>query len=354
MAGAAQAPRYPLRFSFDESGDFGYPNDSYDCYVIAGVICPESVQPRLDSLVDRLKIAFNVDELHATKMNDEQRLSFAKGLANLDIRFVAMATDTNLDSKESIRAFRFAQADNYQQGGDRYAEETVAIGMLPDVKIKEFTDRAVKRAAFESRVSDSEIVQTHYMLELIQKSLQCSLFVFHDNRWRPAFSEMRFEIDAKLKEKLSSGEKMLEDVLMPSLGSRAENALGIVETWNTKPPHPFIQKYQVKDVKVGHVRAESGFDLRKIFEHGLTFIDSERSAGVQAADLVAYSLRRAVLHPGNRNAQTIASTLLPLSFNDGADSIGSHIVRLGPTEGDDQDLSRFRPIALTKSREEPS
>lgn len=337
-----------MKFFFDESGDFGYPSAGYDCYVIAGVICPESVLPRLESLVESLKTAFEVEELHATEMNDEQRLAFATGLANTEIRFVAFASDTELDSKASIQAFRFAQAANYQDGADKYIKETTAIGQAPDEGIQEFTDRAVKRAAYSTRVSDSELVQTHYTLELIQQSLQCSLLLFHENRWRSAFGEMHFELDGKLRDKLSHGEKMLEDVLMPSLESRPDNALGVIDSWKTKPPHPFIAKYEIADVTVGDVKAEAGFDLRKIFEHGLNFVDSSSSAGVQAADLIAYSLRRAVIEPSDPNAQLIAQTLLPRSYNDSPDSIGAQIVRLGPSEGAEQDLSRFRPIALTR------
>jgi hypothetical protein len=40
-----------VHFFFDESGDFAFPNDRFDAYTQAAVICPDSRLADLDSFV---------------------------------------------------------------------------------------------------------------------------------------------------------------------------------------------------------------------------------------------------------------------------------------------------------------
>jgi hypothetical protein len=61
-----------LHFFFDESGDYAFPEDRFDCYVQAALICPDSVLPDLENFVDDRKASWEADELHAAELDIEQ------------------------------------------------------------------------------------------------------------------------------------------------------------------------------------------------------------------------------------------------------------------------------------------
>jgi hypothetical protein len=48
---------------FDESGDFEFPDDHFDCYVQAALVCPESVLPEAERFVSEKTADWSVGEL---------------------------------------------------------------------------------------------------------------------------------------------------------------------------------------------------------------------------------------------------------------------------------------------------
>jgi hypothetical protein len=63
-----------MRFYFDESGDFAFPVNGFDCYTQAGVICPGSFESDLASYVAGRRVRWGCEELHATELSPGQRL----------------------------------------------------------------------------------------------------------------------------------------------------------------------------------------------------------------------------------------------------------------------------------------
>jgi hypothetical protein len=55
----------------DESGDFAFPDDRYDAYVQAALICPTSFVDKLEHYVGNAKKRLGVGELHATALSEE-------------------------------------------------------------------------------------------------------------------------------------------------------------------------------------------------------------------------------------------------------------------------------------------
>ena len=47
-----------MYFYFDESGDYAFPEDRFDCYVQAALICPDSVLPSISRFVEERKAAW--------------------------------------------------------------------------------------------------------------------------------------------------------------------------------------------------------------------------------------------------------------------------------------------------------
>jgi hypothetical protein len=115
--------------------------------------------------------------------------------------------------------------------------------------------------------------------------------------------------------KLGPGEKFLQHILVPALGSNPRFVIGLPDVWKgAEPAHPFIERYERPGGWSGSRRphvVEDVIDLSAIFDEGLEFVPSESSAGVQLADVVAYSVRQAVLHPHDELAQEAYDVLRP-------------------------------------------
>jgi hypothetical protein len=62
---------------FDESGDYAFPKDRFDCYVQAAVICPDSQFERVHAYVEAEKQEHGVRELHATNIQSRKLLDVA-------------------------------------------------------------------------------------------------------------------------------------------------------------------------------------------------------------------------------------------------------------------------------------
>ena len=55
---------------FDESGDFAYPDDRFDAYTQAVLICADSKLANIEEYLEGRKAAWGVEELHATELDD--------------------------------------------------------------------------------------------------------------------------------------------------------------------------------------------------------------------------------------------------------------------------------------------
>jgi hypothetical protein len=98
--------------------------------------------------------------------------------------------------------------------------------------------RHIKRAELSSRVSDSEYIQAHMLVQLIHAALFKSIVRYVDDSWRADLVDFYFILDAKLPDKLAAGEKDLNVLLVPFLGSN-DYELVVPNTWSDEPAHPF-------------------------------------------------------------------------------------------------------------------
>jgi hypothetical protein len=138
--------------------------------------------------------------------------------------------------------------------------------------------RHIKRAELSSRVSDSEYIQAHMLVQLIHAALFKSIVRYVDDSWRADLVDFYFILDAKLPDKLAAGEKDLNVLLVPFLGSN-DYELVVPNTWSDEPAHPFASKF---------FEPNGNVSLNRIFEHGLRFEPSHEHAGLQLVDAVAY------------------------------------------------------------------
>lgn len=333
-----------MHIFFDESGDYSFPPDRFDCYVQAALICPDSQLESVDAYVEARKQELGVVELHAASLTSPQLLGIAGFIgATSGCQLLAHVTDTALVTRSRIAEFRLDQAAKIERNLDQYRQESTRVRGRPVPEIEEWMLRQIKRAGLASQITDGEFGQAQYLVELISAALQKSLLAYAHESWAGDFADYGFVVDAKLPRKLAAGEKYLNDLLVPVLGSRRGMPLIIPSNWTGPPAHPFIEKYQRdRGIRRG-VEVENPVDLNAVFEHGLSFENSAERPGLQLADCVAHVVRRAVLRPEDTTIQRAFDQLRPRLRNHEGSNLTIHRLRVG--EEDTTSLARYVRLA---------
>jgi hypothetical protein len=277
----------------DESGDYAFPAERFDVYAQAVLICPDSQLARIDDFVNGATQRLGCDELHAAHLIDAELKEVCRFVGRGPWVLFAMVTDTELITPPDIQRFRIDQAAAHQRGLDRYRRMG---GQLDEVAA--LTDRNVKRAALTSRISDAEFVQSHFLILLFYEALQKAVLWFQDKPWDADLASFEFIFDAKELRKLASGEKYVDQMLVPALAS-SMNGLDIPEQWRQRRDHPFLVGFDRPRGRVRGREVEGVVDLKAIFDGHVRFIDSQSAPGLQIADVVAHVVRRAVREPNN-------------------------------------------------------
>ena len=273
-----------MHLYFDESGDFAFPTDRYDVYVQAGLIVPDSFVGKVEHYVANKKSELAVKELHAAELPDEELVAICEWLNSGPLSLVGQATDTAVMTAAQLRDYRQEQAARLAENLEQYK---AAGGRWTGAEA--WYTRHIKRAELSSRVSDSEYIQAHMLVGLIHAALFKSIVRYIDDSWRDDLVRFHFILDGKLPDKLAAGEKDLDVLLVPLLGSN-DYELVVPNTWGDEPVHPFAAKF---------FEPSENVSLNRIFEHGLRFEPSHEHAGLQLVDVVAYVTRRAILEPDN-------------------------------------------------------
>lgn len=277
---------------FDESGDFAFPDDRFDCYVQAGLICGDSQIGPMEAFVADATEKLGVPELHGHELTDQQLLALCRSIGRGSCVLIAAVSDTDLITATEIHRFRLDQAAAIQRAWERF----LAQGGRSD-DIGEFSHRNMKRSAYSGRVSDGEFVQAILMVELLRAALQKAVIWYRDDEWAADLADFRFILDGKEPGKLTPGEKFMSEIITPAIASRGRS-LDLPDTWAEKD-HPFRQRYERQRGRIRGVEKEGVIDIKAIFDRALRFADSRDHPGLQLADAVAHVTRRAVLEPGN-------------------------------------------------------
>jgi hypothetical protein len=329
-------------FFFDESGDYGFPRDQFDCYAQAALICPDSVLDIVDVFAEGRKTAWGIGELHASKLEPDQLLEIASFIGQSDCQLLSSATDTVMTTKDQIEQFRLDQAAKLKGNLDWYRQKSTEARGAPVTEIEDWMLRTIKRAGLRSQISHGEFVQAQYLVELIAAALQKSLYLYYEDRWRNDFNDFYFVLDAKLPGKMAAGEKYLNDSLLPVLGSGGNRSLGLVDTWKEEPRHPFVEKFELDHGRIRGEDVEGVIDLKLLFEHGLRFEPSTDHHGLQLIDAVAYIVRRAILEPDNQTIQRAYDAFRSKLRNEDGKCLMIHRLRIGVE--DRSSLERYRPL----------
>jgi hypothetical protein len=261
-----------MHLYFDESGDFGFAGDRFDAYVQAALICPDSFVEKIAHYVDNAKRELGIKKLHAAELPDERLIEICRFLDGGPLSLVAQVTDTEVMTDAQITEHRQVQAELLERNLEHYKQ---AGGKREGAEA--WYTRHIKRAVLASRINNSEYVQADLFVTLIHAALFKSIVRYTDHAWRDDLADFHFVLDGKLRGKLAAGEKELNVLLVPRLGSN-DYELVIPTNWSAEPVHPFVAKFGTDGGKLS---------LNRIFEHGLRFDESHSHAGLQLVDVVA-------------------------------------------------------------------
>jgi hypothetical protein len=285
-----------MLFYVDESGDYGFPPDRFDCYVLVALICPERVLPTVIEYLGSIRTTLDVGELHGSEMSASDLLKIAEFVATQPLRAAVNITDTQLLNHEGIQRWRRVQMESLAEG----LEATRAHGNdYPE--LTRVVERYLGRAGYRSRISDSEFVQASQIPGLLFNAFNRAAQAFSSQEWEAEFGDFRFVIDAKGVDKLSPGEKYVRDICPLVWASQPPGAMLLPDRWRQNPTNPFRRKYEEHE----------GIRISRIFEHGIEFEPSHLDPGLQLADVLAHTIRRAVLDPGNGIVRRAYDALRP-------------------------------------------
>jgi hypothetical protein len=316
-----------MHLYFDESGDFAFADQRFDAYVQAALICPDSFVDKIEHYVHNAKRELGVDELHAAELPDEQLIEICRFLDGGPLSLVAQVTDTRVMTDAQITEHRQEQAALLERNLEQYKQ---ADGKWEGAEA--WYMRHIKRAALASRINNSEYVQSDLFVNLIHAALFKSIVRYLDDAWRDDLVEFHLILDGKLPGKLAAGEKELNVLLMPRLGSN-DNEFVIPTTWYDEPVHPFVSKFGTDSGKLS---------LNRIFERGLRFEESHTHAGLQLVDVVAYVVRKAIVEPEN-NTVSVAYGLIRENLRTERAGQALRLVRY-TTGQDNLDDDRYRAV----------
>jgi uncharacterized protein DUF3800 len=326
----------------DESGDYGFPTDHFDCYAQAALVRPDKLLAEVDAFVAARKAAWSVEELHASELGDEQLVEVAEFIASSRLSLLASVTDTELVTMRDIQQYRLDQAAITKKGLDRYVRESTKVRGGPAPEIEQWMDRMIKRAGLTSQISHGEFLQAQFLVYLIRAALQKAILIYSMDEWRDDSWDFHFVIDGKLPLKKASGEKYLDDMLVPVLGSQQGATLGLLDTWKDEPVHPFVEKYSRERGRIRGVEVDGVTDLKAIFNEGLRFEPSHQHAGLQLVDAVAYTVRRALLSPNSAAIQHAYDVLRPKLLNEDRRALAINRLRNGGPA--DRAKQRYRSL----------
>lgn len=126
-----------MHIFFDESGDYAFAENRFDCYVQAALICPDSQLGRVHAYVEAKKHELGADELHATNITARALLEVAHFIGTSQCQLLAHVTDTVLVTKSRIAEFRLDQAATIKRNLDRYRAESTKARGAPVREIEE-------------------------------------------------------------------------------------------------------------------------------------------------------------------------------------------------------------------------
>ena len=270
-----------MNFYFDESGIFRVPATagSHDVGIVSGVVIPESIEAAVfGAFAEFLKTlpttAFdNKGEVKGHLLDDNARKRLADMIVDLPARILFCPIMLDLTSligtpQVSVPAAVAAKLTMIQETC-KHATLQSEIGRL---------------AADIRRMSDQQVLRLATWAKCISRSINDSIIFHNGEDYDPSWSSLRFEIDPV--QQSGGTEANSFEFLLPAwiTAWSHDEPLTTIEGIHTAE-HPFVKNWD----------CPAGIDVGKMFKNNVHYVPSDKSIGIQLADLTATLVRKAVI-----------------------------------------------------------
>ncbi|MEX3693626.1 DUF3800 domain-containing protein [Paraburkholderia sp. BR14263] len=287
-----------LNIFVDESGTFVLSNRKNAFCVVAAYVVPGRQLEEVAGLVTALRTKSGAGaETKLRDLPDEGYAAFLDQLRGLDGLAFAVAVDVGLHRGRQIEHHRNMQAQKIRQNAPRmlYEEGRAAVTALADgiekLPLQLYTQLVCQVGLFHT-------ILTRALVYYVQRD-PCTLAAF---RWR---------VDRKAQSP-TKYERAFKEILAGLLQSRSlQDPMIMLEGAD----YSYFRRFEYEDGQAPEylqreygLSINSGTNLGKILHEDFQFVDSDCSAGIQVADLVAGGVRR-LLRGGFEQPGRIARAL---------------------------------------------
>jgi hypothetical protein len=293
-----------MKIFIDESGTFNWTNPGLSLF--CGVTIPDR---DYSAVIDRFVrwrrsiIGDSTRELKGNELSDAQLNSFALKVlpgTDRDVWLTVQGFDTMRTKKHVVEGVRDQAAVILQHSSELMEEHNNPKGK----------ERYRQMSGWVKSRSPENVAWIIVLHEAIRNSLQHTIVRFMEPEDDSEFNEMRIQIDqsfVKRDEHIIFWREWLRNDLRESARSHPTT---IPNTWRARS-HPYIKAYSIRP----------GLEnLTRLFVRDTGFFSSEKSQGLQIADICAHVLYR--YHRGNGARDAYQRLRLRIVCEDGAEMNG--------------------------------
>ncbi|MBU0710793.1 DUF3800 domain-containing protein [bacterium] len=275
-----------MNIYIDESGTFANPQKkAHSISTIASLIIPEIQLPDIEKEFLSLKKLWGIQEIEikGSKLNENQVADVINLLLNYDTILELSVIDIGLHNDAEIDEHKNKQADKLFEHID---EERSPI-LAENTRLLQEKLRSLSNQLY---------VESCLIVECIWRALQTST-IYYSQKMPSELSSFNWIIDAKDKN-LTKYEEYWLTIIAAYIQTKSirDPLITLVEG-----DYSYFKKYyrKIPDYLQEHIQnsdQELHLDLTKIFRESLTFLNSKDNLGLQMADILTNTIRRALIN----------------------------------------------------------
>jgi hypothetical protein len=268
----------------DESGSFVNASTVGAWNAVAALAVTENSDENVTQLLDQLKISNGHEPGMEAKLNDvteDTYLQFIENLADLNLVVFSTATDSGLNTTDSVLEHQQRQVAEILRHIDKMKYE----GGRQGVQLM-----ASQLGKLSPQLYVQLLCQVNLMFDVVSR-----VITYIVQRDPGALSEFRWRIDQKNISR-TDFEDAFEKLSPPLLQTRSmSEPLLMVNGFD----YSNLSQYEFEDGKVPDylkevygIESQAGINIQKLIRGNIKFMDSQDSQGIQAVDLVVSGIRR--------------------------------------------------------------
>jgi hypothetical protein len=331
-----------MNIYIDESGSFVNAPTVGKWNAVVAVAVPEAARRGLAYNLRQLKLRHGTALAQEIKLNvltESEYLDFLRALATLNLAVFCTATDAGSNTPAIVREHQQNQVRETLRHLDkmRYAGGRLGVQLV-----------ASQLAKLSPQLYLQLICQVNLMYNVVSRTI-----TYYAQHCPSTLREFRWRIDQKGTSRTDFEEAF--EKLSPALLQTRSMAEPLM--WVDGFDYSYMTQYEIEKGATNYLKEGYGIEIEsvdainihKIVRGNIRFMDSRRSAGIQAADLIASGVRRCLRREfANNEAAARALGALMLQAPENGSSVS--LVTLARPRQLDDETSRLLLILSASSK----